>query len=110
MFLTIKDIGGEVVKDNETYVLKDNKCLKNLVLSSTLLHPHQATRGHRHPGQEEVYYFVSGTGEMQLGDALPRKVQAGDVVLIEDGMFHRVFNTSEVDLYFVCVFDGKRNH
>lgn len=110
MFLKVKDIGGEVVKDNEVYVLKDNKHLKNLVLSSTLLHPHQATRGHRHVGQEEVYYFISGTGAMQLNDAEPRPVSAGDVVLIEDGAFHRVFNTSEVDLYFVCVFDGKRNH
>lgn len=110
MFLTIKNIGGEVVKDNETYVLKDNKHLKNLVVSSTQLHPGQATRGHSHAGQEEVYFFVSGTGEMQLGDGPRQRVQAGDVVLIEDGVFHRVFNTSEVDLYFVCVFDGKRNH
>ena len=32
------DIGGEVVKDNETYLLKDNKTLNNLVLSSTKLY------------------------------------------------------------------------
>ena len=38
MRLNIHDIGGEVVKDNETYLLKDNKTLKNLVLSSTLLY------------------------------------------------------------------------
>ena len=36
---TINDIGGEIVKDNETYLLKDNKTLNNLVLSSTLLNP-----------------------------------------------------------------------
>ena len=110
MFLKVKDIGGEVVKDNETYVLKDNRHLKNLVVSSTCLHPHQETRGHRHPGQEEVYYFISGTGKMQLNDNLPIEVGPGDVVLIEDGVFHKVYNTSEIDLYFVCVFDGKRNH
>ena len=34
----------------------------------------------------------------------------GDVVLVEDGGFHRDYNTSQEDLYFVCVFDGKRNH
>jgi quercetin dioxygenase-like cupin family protein len=110
MFLKVKNIGGEVVKDNETYVLKDNKHLKNLVVSSTQLRPHQETRGHRHPGQEEVYYFISGTGKMQLNDNAPQDVGPGDVVLIEDGAFHKVYNTSEVDLYFVCVFDGKRNH
>ena len=38
-------------------------------------------------------------------------VQGGDVVLIEDGVFHRVHNKSKShSLYFVCVFDGKRNH
>ena len=37
-------------------------------------------------------------------------VQAGDTVLIQDGVFHRVHNISEHDLYFICVFDGRRNH
>ena len=64
----INDIGGEIIKDNETYVLKDNKTLNNLVLSSTELKAGQSTRGHKHEGQEEVYYFVSGAGLMELDD------------------------------------------
>lgn len=114
MKLSICDIEGEIVKDNETYLLKDNKSLKNLVLSSTLLHPHKETRGHAHDGQEEVYNFVSGKGLMQLTDkngvTSTLEVGPGDIVLIEDGVYHRVFNTSDEELYFVCVFDGKRNH
>ncbi len=107
---SICDIGGIVVKDNETYVLKDNTVLKNLILSSTDLKPKQSTRGHSHPGQEEVYYFVSGVGEMEIDDQR-FNVQGGDVVLIPDGAFHRVHNGSKSNtLYFVCVFDGKRNH
>ena len=108
--LHIYDIGGEIVKDNETYILKDNKTLKNLVVSSTELKPGKSTRGHKHEGQEEVYYFVSGVGEMELDDK-KFAVQGGDVVLIEDGVFHRVHNIGKhQELYFVCVFDGKRNH
>ena len=91
MRLNICDIGGEVVKDNETYVLKDNKFLKNLVLSSTNLKPGQSTRGHTHPGQEEVYHFVSGVGAIQIDNDL-YDVSAGDVFLIPDGAFHKVFN------------------
>lgn len=109
MKMDINDIGGLVVKDNETYLLRDNRTLKNLVVSSTQLHARQSTRGHAHAGQEEVYYFVSGQGEMELGDERC-SVGPGDVVLIEDGVFHRVHNTTDTDLYFVCVFDGKRNH
>lgn len=115
MKLSICDIGGEIVKDNETYILKDNKTLKNLVVSSTMLHPGKSTRGHLHEGQEEVYYFVSGTGYMELiknGINEMHYVKPGDVVLIEDGVFHKVYTdiSTNQPLYFVCVFDGKRNH
>jgi oxalate decarboxylase/phosphoglucose isomerase-like protein (cupin superfamily) len=112
MKLTNHDIGGEVVKDNETYLLKDNKTLKNLVLSSTKLYRDQSTRGHRHPGQEEVYFFVQGSGRMIVGeeDSESFAVTGGDVVLIPDGAVHRVINDGEMHLTFNCVFDGKRNH
>ena len=66
MKVSISDIGGEVVKDNLTYLLKDNTSLKNLVLSSTRLCANKSTTGHRHAGQEEVYVFVKGTGQMEL--------------------------------------------
>lgn len=110
--VNIHDIGGEVVKDNETYLLKDNKYLNNLVLSSTKLYREQSTRGHRHPGQEEVYIFVQGFGKMIVGEETsePFEVKAGDIVLIPDGAFHRVINDGEMNLIFNCVFDGKRNH
>lgn len=106
------DIGGEVVKDTEVYLLKDNRDLNNLVLSSTKLYSNQQTRGHRHGGQEEVYFFVQGTGQMIVGEETdqPFDVSAGDIVLIPDGAFHRVINNGESDLIFNCVFDGKRNH
>ena len=102
-------MGGEVVKQDERYVVSDNRLLKNLILSSTRLNPGKETTGHSHAGQEEVYMFMEGTGEMLL-DNNRFTVQAGDIVLIEDGVFHRVYNTSEQELYFVCVFDGQRRH
>jgi len=107
--LNNNDIAGEVIKDNETYRLIDNKTLNNLVLSQTQLHPHQSTRGHSHAGQEEVYFFVDGSGEMEVGEER-FEVYPGCVILIPDGLFHRVHNTGAQDLVFNCVFDGKRNH
>jgi mannose-6-phosphate isomerase-like protein (cupin superfamily) len=53
--------------------------------------------------------FISGHGEMEIdGKIFP--VEEGDVVCIEDGEFHKVYNTGHLGLYFVCVFDGGRNH
>lgn len=105
----IDDVGGETVKDTDVYTLKDNKFGNNLTLSSTFLRANQKTNGHSHAGQEEVYYFINGEGEMQVDDErFP--VKGGDVICIEDGEYHRVFNTGHLGLYFVCVFDGGRNH
>ena len=107
--VTIKDIGGDIIKDNSTYLLKDNAFGNNLVLSSTMLRANQHTTGHNHKGQEEVYFFISGHGEMEI-DNNRFTVEEGDVVCIEDGEFHKVYNTGHLGLYFVCVFDGGRNH
>ena len=105
----MNDIGGETVKDTDVYKLQDNKFGNNLTLSSTFLRAGKMTNGHAHAGQEEVYMFIDGEGEMQIDDErFP--VKAGDVICIEDGEFHRVFNTGHLGLYFVCVFDGGRNH
>jgi len=103
------EIDGEVVKQDERYTVKDNKILNNLVVSTTRLNPGKSTSGHKHPGQEEVYHFVYGKGRMQLDDE-EFDVNPGDYVLIKDGVFHRVHNTGIETLYFICVFDGKRNH
>ena len=109
MKVNILDIGGNIVKDDEKYVVKDNTILNNLVISSTDLKPGKSTSGHTHLGQEEVYHFVKGSGMMKIDEEV-FPVQAGDVILIEDGKFHQVINNSEDNFYFVCVFDGSRNH
>jgi len=103
------NIKGKIVKEDDRYIVSDNTTLKNLVLSSTKLRPNKSTTGHRHAGQEEVYIFVEGKGQMEL-DFRIFDVQAGDVVTIEDNVFHKVHNTGDYMLEFICVFDGKRNH
>lgn len=112
MKCTINNIGGVVVKEDDRYIVKDNTFLNNLILSSTDLKPGKQTSGHRHVGQEEVYIFVSGKGSMIIdGDEYEQfAVKSGDVVLIPDGAFHQVINTGTDNLYFICVFDGNRNH
>jgi mannose-6-phosphate isomerase-like protein (cupin superfamily) len=107
MKFDIKDIGGVIAKQDERYIVKDNTTLKNLVVSSTFLEANKSTSGHRHAGQEEVYYFVSGKGQMELDHKI-FDIGPGDIVLIEDNVFHKVHNTGDYGLYFVCVFDGRR--
>ncbi len=108
IYLDEKD--SKIIKQNETYTLIDNTDLNGLIVSKTILHPLKETGGHNHEGQEEVYQFVSGKGTMVVGD-IQFSVSAGDIILIPDGDFHKVWNTSKYeDLIFICVFDGGRNH
>ena len=103
------DVGGEIVKQDDRYTVTDNTKLNNLIVSSTILTAHKSTTGHRHAGQEEVYVFVQGSGQMELDHKI-FDVTVGDTVLIEDGVFHKVHNTTDFGLKFICVFDGGRNH
>jgi len=103
------DIGGKVVKANGVYTVIDNSELKHLVLSQTVLHVGKETTGHYHEGQEEIYFFMYGRGRMIVGDK-EFEVTGGDIILIPDGLFHKVFNTGISDLVFNCVFEGMRNH
>ena len=88
MKLNRDNISGRVVKSNDVYTVIDNTDLTGLVVSKTVLHPQKETTGHSHEGQEEVYQFVHGTGEMEVGQN-KFGVAAGDVVLIPDGLWHR---------------------
>jgi mannose-6-phosphate isomerase-like protein (cupin superfamily) len=97
-------INGTIIRDTDVYIVEDNTFLNNLVLSKTTLRRNHCTSGHSHAGLEEVYFFQRGAGTMQL-DEETFDVAAGDIVLIPDGAFHKVFNKNgKQDLVFVCVF------
>ena len=101
-------MGWNVVKEDERYIVTDNDTLKNLITSKTEPNPSHSTSGHSHDGQEEVYIFRSGSGEMEINEKR-FEVEAGEIIFVEDGDFHRVHNTSKDLLEFVCVFNGVRS-
>jgi mannose-6-phosphate isomerase-like protein (cupin superfamily) len=48
---------------------------------------------------------------MKVGDNEEQFVYAQQTVVIPDGDFHQVHNTSsEEDLVFICTFNDQRNH
>lgn len=57
---------------------------------------------HRHKRNEELYIFVGGQGEMQIGDErFP--VREGTVVRVTTTADRIWRNNSSDDLYFVCI-------
>lgn len=57
---------------------------------------------HNHP-QEEVYFIVSGTGEMCIGDER-REVSAGQAVFIPPNEFHQITNIGETPLRMIYCY------
>ena len=65
--------------------------------------PGATTRRHRLHGIVERYVILSGCGRVEVGDAAPRDVGPGDVVLIPAGAAQRIANGGAEDLVFLAV-------
>ncbi len=65
--------------------------------------PGRTTRWHRLRGTVERYVILSGTGIVEVGDAPPRAVSAGDVVLIAAQQAQRIHNNGDADLIFLAI-------
>ena len=78
----------------------------DLILSKTILHPNQSTRGHSH-NYNEAYYFLD-TGSILLDEEVlfPEK---GEFVFIPGSTFHKVWNNSNTDLEFLCAWSKGEN-
>ena len=57
---------------------------------------------HNHE-QEEVYFIVSGTGQMCLGGEM-ETMTAGQMVYIPPGEYHQLTNTGEAPLVFLYCY------
>ena len=78
-----------------------NSCIRNQSLAEARLPPGGATTPHYHPRTEEIYYLLSGTGRMRIGDDI-RDVTAGDAIAIPPGQIHQIENTGSDTLLFLC--------
>ena len=97
-------IDDDPKKENEQYTLIDNTLLKHLTVSETRLRRGKSTNGHKHEGKEEVYIFTNGQGTIQINyELIP--VEAGDVICIPDGAFHKVCSSTTQELHFLAIFE-----
>ena len=74
---------------------------RNQSLAEATLPPGGETAEHYHPVAEELYYFVSGSGRMCLGEQ-EDQVRAGDCVVIPPGTPHKLWNTGSAALVLLC--------
>jgi mannose-6-phosphate isomerase-like protein (cupin superfamily) len=71
-------------------------------LAEETLPPGRSVTPHHHEVLEEVYYILSGSGVMTLGDE-PRAVGAGDAIYIPTGQRHTLTNTGTAPMRLLLV-------
>ena len=80
----------------------DEMYQKGRVCSIMKLKPGCEIGRHRHNGDGEVYYILSGKGKYLLDDELV-EVEAGDVLFVDDGEEHYMVNTGEDQLKYLAI-------
>ena len=75
---------------------------KGRVCALMALAPGHEVGRHRHEGDGEVFYILSGKGKYLLGNELV-DVEPGDILFVEDGEEHYMVNTGEDKLEYLAI-------
>jgi mannose-6-phosphate isomerase-like protein (cupin superfamily) len=78
-----------------------NSVIKRQSLAEARVVPGQSTEEHYHIQTEEIYYILHGKGCMIIDDE-EQDVKALDGIAIPPGARHRITNTGDDDLIFLC--------
>jgi len=89
--------GGEGKLSFHDFLTQDEAHGAGQLFSRTVIPAGASIGEHRHDGEFEVYYILSGTAEVNDNGATA-KLEAGDMHLCADGESHSIRNTGESDL------------
>ena len=76
-----------------------------MTTGEVIINPGKGHAPHRHPGEDEVIYVISGEGVQTVGEDAPAfPIKAGDAVYIPANTMHSTFNTTWQPLRLVVVY------
>ena len=76
---------------------------ENFCMGYVVLEPDGGQVPWHNQEQEEIYFIVSGTGEMCLGDER-QTITTGQAVHIPPGVFHQLTNTGQTPLTMIYAY------
>lgn len=108
---TLKTIQPGTVSHNpaiKKQQMLDNQQINHLIQFSQAVFPAgEKAPAHGHADMNEVFFIVSGTGQMRIDDKTV-ELEPGMCITVEAGEVHEIENTDEVDLvinYFALTTD-----
>ena len=75
---------------------------KGRLFNHMILAPGNPIGEHKHEGDNEIFYFLSGTGEYNDNGTLVQ-VGPGDTTVCNNGELHGLKNTGDVPLEFIAL-------
>lgn len=94
--------GGEGCVQKWDILKADEMYGKGRVCSLMALAPGHEVGRHRHEGDGEVFYILSGKGKYLLDGELV-EIEEGDVLFVDDGEEHYMVNTGEDLLKYLAI-------
>jgi len=78
------------------------QCLRSITyVSLAKLQPSLSYEQHEHEDHEEIYYIISGSGQIKVGNEIAR-FRDGDVIYIPEKMSHSIANDSNEMVEFLA--------
>jgi len=79
-------------------------CMQGMMyVAFAMLQPGQAYHAHEHDDHEEIYYIISGTGEMSVDNEV-KPFRDGDIIYIGKNQLHSIKNTGSSDFVEFLAF------
>ncbi|MFZ7104205.1 MAG: cupin domain-containing protein [Peptococcaceae bacterium] len=75
---------------------------KGRLFAKNVLKPGCSIGFHKHEGDSETYYILSGEGEID-DNGTKQHIKAGDVIYTPDGESHSLENTGNEDMEFIAL-------
>ena len=87
----------QVLRDTYFLIDEDNSPTKRLKMGYTTIYPTGSTTGHTHADMEEVYFVISGEGEMVVGEDR-FEIRTGDALYVPPNEFHTNYQKGNLPL------------
>ena len=75
---------------------------KGRLYNHMILAPGRSIGEHRHEGDNEIFYFLSGSG-LYNDNGTPVRVHPGDTAICSDGEIHSLVNDTDEPLEFIAL-------
>lgn len=91
-------LSGQSLKNSDD----PTACMEGMMyVSLASLQPSLSYHPHSHDDHEEVYYIISGKGEIRIDDEV-QPIRDGDIIYIGVNQIHEIRNTGEEMLNFLA--------